>query len=126
MPHILLEYTPNLTETPDFAALFASIHESLEALVGIKLDNCKSRVRVADNFYIGDGSAAHAFVHLEIRFVEGRSRAVKQALGAQCLALLQQVYGASIGEKDLQITVEVDDIIRDFYFKYPEGSLTPQ
>jgi 5-carboxymethyl-2-hydroxymuconate isomerase len=126
MPQIVLEYSSNLPTDVDFKGLFSEIHQALQNIAGIRLDNCKSRARVAEHYFIGDGDVNNAFVHLQIRFIEGRTSAVKQAIGEQCLAMLKQYYSESMAAMDLQITVEIDDLLRDFYFKYPEGSLTPQ
>lgn len=126
MPQIILEYSTNNAAEPDYAVLFGEIHQLLHTVAGIRLENCKSRARLAEDFFIGDGNASNAFVHLQIRIIEGRSSEIKKAIGEKCLALLKRAYAKSVEALELQITVEVDDLIRDFYFKYPEGSLTPQ
>ena len=126
MPQIVLEYSSNLPAVSDFRGLFGDIHQTLQDVAGIRLDNCKSRARVSDDYFIGNGEANNAFVHLQIRFIEGRTPAVKQAVGEQCLTMLKQCYRESMATMELQITIEVDDLLRDFYFKHPGGSLTPQ
>ena len=73
MPHIVLEYSANLYDLPSFSALFAEIHQVLHREGGIRLENCKSRARAAHHYFIADGSPDHAFVHLNIEFVKGRS-----------------------------------------------------
>ncbi|MFT5219331.1 MAG: 5-carboxymethyl-2-hydroxymuconate isomerase [Gammaproteobacteria bacterium] len=125
MPHIVLEYSSNVPRLAGFAELFAEVHQALHSIGGIKLDNCKSRARVADDYYIGDGDSGNAFIHLNIEFVAGRSTEVKQAIGNECLRLLKHYYQQKLSDK-LQITVQIDDLLLDFYFKYPEGTLTKQ
>ena len=125
MPHIILEYSQNLPELPDFRALFDDIHQALHRLGGIKLENCKSRTRTAEHFYIGDGDPDNAFIHLNIEFVEGRSDEVKKAIGQECLELVKRYYHMHLSEA-LQITVKIDDIPLDFYFKDPAGTLNYQ
>ena len=65
-------------------------------------------------------------MHLDMRFLEGRSTEVKQAIGQQSLDLLLAWFRRSADRLDLQITVEIQDIRRSSYFKYPAGTLTPQ
>ena len=113
MPHIVLEYSENLPELPDFSALFNDIHQASNRIGGIKLDNCKSRTRVAEHCYIGGGDPDNAFIHLDIEFVKGRSDEVKQ------------YYHQHLSDA-LQITVKIDDIALDFYFKDPAGTLNYQ
>ena len=122
MPHVVLEYSDNLSPLPDFRALFDDIHRALNRIGGIRLDNCKSRARAASHCYIGDGNPANAFIHLGVEFVAGRSPEVKQAIGQECLDLLQRHYQPQLSER-LQITVKIDDIALDFYFKHTAGSL---
>ena len=123
MPHIVLEYSANLYVLPSFSKLFSEIHQVLNRVGGVKLENCKSRARAADHFYIADGNPKHSFVHLVIEFVEGRSDDIKREIGNQCLQLVKQYYDAQLSDF-LQITVKIDDILFDYYFKHPEGSLS--
>jgi len=125
MPHIVLEYSDNLPELAEFRALFDDIHQALFRLGGIRLDNCKSRARAAGQVFIGDGDPDNAFIHLHVEFVEGRSDEVRQAIGRECLELIKRYYHKHLSDK-LQITVKVDDIARDFYFKDPAGTLNYQ
>ena len=125
MPHIVLEYSSNLPELPDFHALFNAIHQALNRIGDIRLENCKSRARAADHYYIGDGNPANAFVHLEVEFVRGRSAEIKKAIGQECLELVKRHYHLQLSDL-LQITVKIDDIALDFYFKDPAGTLNYQ
>lgn len=125
MPHIVLEYSANIPELTDFSALFDDLHQALNRIGGIKLDNCKSRARAASHYYIGDGNPDNAFIHLDIEFIKGRSAEVKQAIGRECLDLVKRYYHLHLSDA-LQITVKIDDIALDFYFKDPAGSLNYQ
>ena len=126
MPHLVLEYSANVDCPPDLPVLFGQLHDVLEESGGIRRENCKSRARVADPFLVGSGGESGAFVHLDIRFLEGRSAEVKQAIGQLSLDLLLAWFRRSADRLDLQITVEIQDIRRSSYFKYPAGTLTPQ
>ncbi len=126
MPQIVLEYSSNVLKQSGFALLFADIHQILHERAGIKLDNCKSRALRYDEFYVGDGHPSNAFVHLDIRFIEGRSEEAKQSVGIASLNRLKQFFEKSVARLDLQITVELGDIQRSCYFKFPEGTLTVQ
>lgn len=123
MPHLTIEYTKNLTPTHPFDGLFGRLHAVLTELGGIKPVNCKSRAVKVDQYYVGVGAADSAFVHADVRFLEGRSAVVKQDIGRAILAVLRENFPPPANVRDLQITVEVRDIQRSMYFKYPEGSL---
>jgi 5-carboxymethyl-2-hydroxymuconate isomerase len=125
MPHNVLEYSANIPRLDNFSELFAELHQILNKVGGIKLGNCKSRARMAEDFYVGDGSSANAFIHLDVEFVQGRSTDVKRQIGQKSLNLLKQHYADHLTD-DLQITINIRDISLEFYFKHPEGSLNYQ
>jgi len=123
MPHLTIEYTRNLRQNAQFDGLFARLHAALAELGGIKQANCKSRAVELDQFHVGEGAANAAFVHADVRFLEGRSAEVKQGIGRAILAILRDGFPGPADVRDLQITVEIRDIQRSMYFKHPEGSL---
>lgn len=122
MPHIVLEYSENLPELADFPGLFSDVHQALNRIGGIRIENCKSRVLVARHCFVGAGDASSSFIHLQISFVSGRTAEVRRALGEACLELLKSHYRQQLSE-DLQITVLIGEIALQDYFKYPEGTL---
>lgn len=122
MPHLTLEYTDNVVPSLNFGQVFARLHRVLAEVGGIPLGNCKSRAIRLDDYFVGEGGAGQAFVHLTIRFLAGRSTELKQRIGSQSLAVLQQHF-PPLAERDLQLTVEIQEIERATYFKFPEGTL---
>ena len=125
MPHLTLEYTSNLDEWASNPHLLVALHRILATTGGIKIENCKSRWRMVEEWAVGDGEGESAFVHLDVRFMEGRPQALKEAIGMEALGLLEDHFQVDPAELDLQITVEIQDIRRDAYFKYPSGTLDP-
>ncbi|MCH8127058.1 5-carboxymethyl-2-hydroxymuconate Delta-isomerase [candidate division KSB1 bacterium] len=123
MPQLILQYTANIDQEISFQDLFVKLHNILADIGGIKIDNCKSRAFKLDNYYIGRGETSNAFINLDIHFLEGRPQTLKKEIGSQILEALKEIYSQSISELNLQITVEIKDIERDVYFKYPPGSL---
>jgi 5-carboxymethyl-2-hydroxymuconate isomerase len=116
MPQIILEYTSNLP-APDEKPLFLSIHRILQNVAGISIENCKSRILRHDLFLIGEGEADRAFIHLQVRFLEGRTDEVKEDVGRRLLSLLESYFRTG-SECRLQISVELGDIKRAAYFKH--------
>jgi 5-carboxymethyl-2-hydroxymuconate isomerase len=124
MPHLTLEYTGGLEPTTPFPALLHTLHGILSD-VGIAVGNCKSRAIPLEVSYVGDGTAEQAFVHLDVRLLEGRPDDVKREIGRRALNALREAFPSPSGQDDLQITVELHDMQRGAYFKSPEGTLTP-
>jgi 5-carboxymethyl-2-hydroxymuconate isomerase len=58
-----------------------------------------------------------------MRFLEGRSLEVQQAVGQGALELLKDHFQPVPQGVELQITVEVGEIRKSTYFKDPPGTL---
>jgi len=125
MPQITLEYTANIGEETDFKNLFLQLHSVLEDTGKINIENCKSRALKHENYAIGKGETENAFVHLTVKILEGRPAELKQKIADNLLSVLVKTYSVSKEQLNLQITVELLDIQRQFYFKYPGNTFTP-
>ena len=119
MPHLILEYTENINPIV-FEQLFAKLHSVLSEIVNIEINNCKSRAVSLGTFYIGEGDSSNAFVSLSVSFLEGRSLDLKQKLGERFLDILKRYYSHLETELNVQISVEIKDIQKPLYFKFPE------
>jgi 5-carboxymethyl-2-hydroxymuconate isomerase len=122
MPHLTLEYPANLRSNFKFDELFSRLHNVLAEVGGIAKGNCKSRAIERDRFFVGEGDNA-GFVHLDVRFLEGRTPELKQEIGLSILAILREYYATESEVGAPQVTVEIHDIERAAYFKFPEGTL---
>jgi 5-carboxymethyl-2-hydroxymuconate isomerase len=118
MPHITLELSDNLPLSDvHFPKFFAELHQVLVSNLGVALLNCKSRLVRHKNFYVADGNNAHAFAHLEIKILEGRSTAEIIGMGNIVLELLIRTFETSHKELIFQPSVEVIGIEPANYFK---------
>lgn len=122
MPHLTLEYSANLRSDFEFEALFSRLHGVLAEVGGIEKRNCKSRAVERNHYYVGDGDGT-GFVHVDVRFLAGRTPALKKQIGQKILDVLCEYYAVQGEESAPQITVEIRDIDRAVYFKFPEGTL---
>ena len=116
MPHLSLEYSANLEIKKDFRELFSLLHKVLAEEAGILESHCKSRAVMRQDYFIADGKAQHAFVHLEVAILQGRTNSIKKKLGDSLLQALKQHFGTPPG---LQISIEIRDMKKDQYHKYP-------
>jgi len=123
VPHITLEVTCNVDTGDDPQELLAGLHRLVHEIGGARLGNCKSRLRLLETFRVGDGAPGSGFVHCEIRLLEGRPVEAKQELGRAALEFLTGRLAPVSAKLDLQVTVEVGDLPKALYFKYPAGTL---
>lgn len=120
MPLITLEYTDNIKDPIDFKTLFHEVHQTAKKVANVNPANCKSKANALDCYFVGNGENENAYVHLDFFFLEGRSPEMKKSLGEELLKLLQRHYQKASEKFNTQITVRIEDIKRDFHFKYPE------
>ena len=117
MPHLTIEYSPNLGAFPEAQAaaeLNASVCASPEVLDEADL---KSRfVRCAPTFQIGTVLAGRAFVHAQLRLLAGRSPEAKQDLAGRVASVLRRVTPRPDGVM-VQLSVEIVDMDRPSYVK---------
>ncbi|TAE28962.1 MAG: 5-carboxymethyl-2-hydroxymuconate Delta-isomerase [Candidatus Kapaibacterium sp.] len=117
MPHLVLEYSTNIVEQPDFERLFSRMHWILTETGAFKLADIKSRAVPCPTFYLADGNANNAFVHVRLEILEGRSHDVKKQAGERLLTLLKETFALSVEQRSCALSVELRDMQRDAYFK---------
>ena len=122
MPQITLQFTDNIKSLPKFNELFSEVHAAINAIAGIKIENCKSKAIQIERYYIGVGTNNKGFIHLEVKILEGRTAEIKSEMGKSLLQILKNKFKESISSLDLQITIEIIDILKNCYYKYPEGT----
>ena len=118
MPHITLEYSANLVETVDQARLFDELHTALLELEAFPRSDIKSRVVRHATYYIDDGEARHAFVHLDFSLLAGRDISVRQRIVQICSRVLTQYFSRSLNDLNCQLSIEVREIERSTYIKH--------
>lgn len=119
MPQIKLEYTSNITHDINFEELFSEIHRVLSDVGNNDINSCKSRAIKVDDYFIGNCEIENAFVHLEIKMLEGRDEELKRKIGWESMKILEDFYYQCFTEFRFQITTEIIDIVKSNYFKIP-------
>lgn len=116
MPHLIVEYTPNLA---GFAAddILAALNDSLTASGEVNTESdLKSRAVAVDTFRIGNQPAQRAFVHATLRLLAGRTPEAKRALSDRVAAVLRERVPRPTGVL-VQLSVEIVDMDRPSYSK---------
>ena len=96
MPHIVLEYSANLSGQLDFEAFLGSLHAAALATGVFPIGGIRVRAYQADHYLIADGHPDNAFVHIMLRVghgrdLETRKRACDAIFAAAC-EHLQPLY----------------------------------
>ncbi|NDV13196.1 5-carboxymethyl-2-hydroxymuconate Delta-isomerase [Crenobacter caeni] len=115
MPHLIVEYSENLTQF-DPSACLAAANVALVASGHFEEVDVKSRAHCISTFRIGEQPNGRAFVAARLFILSGRSLQIKQDLSLRILQTLQEQVPSGTGMAT-QISVEVVDIDRGCYAK---------
>ena len=115
MPHLTLDYSPNL---PGFdpAAALAAINQAAVASGLFDEADIKSRAIACAHFQVGLQPTGRAFAHLRAALLAGRSPAQRKELADRLLAALNATVDRKNGLK-IQLSVETVEIDRASYAK---------
>lgn len=110
MPHIVLEYSANLSAQLDFGAFLESLRDSALATGVFPLGGIRVRAYQADHYLIADGYPDNAFVHITLRVGHGRDLETRkracEAIFATACEFLQPLYD----RLPLGISLEMQEI----------------
>ncbi|CAL9632285.1 5-carboxymethyl-2-hydroxymuconate Delta-isomerase [Streptomyces sp. NPDC057375] len=112
MPHLVLEYSANVREDMDTAALFGKLHTALVVAGGFRLQDFKSRAVRMNRYFIGDGSHEQSFVNLDVRTFGGKSTEARTAISEAALAVLAEAFATTLRETACDISVQVTELDR--------------
>lgn len=128
MPHIVLEYSRNLSTTIDASALLDQLHRALGGTESFEADRIKARAIELDNYSIGDKEGG-GFMHASVTFSRGRSERARADLGNRLLEIL--LTEASPSGLEVSRSVEIRQFEPGMYFNDRDhepvtGELTAQ
>jgi 5-carboxymethyl-2-hydroxymuconate isomerase len=121
MPHLHMEYTPNLPAL-DVGTALLRLNQTLMASGQFAAEfDIKSRAVQVGAFRVGTGLGERAFVHVKLALLSGRSAEVKKQLSQSLLAVLQELceWPADV---EVQLCAEILDIDRESYTKTAIGN----
>lgn len=110
MPHLVLEFSDNILEKRDFSDLFQKCHVILSQTLPSDIEGCKSRAIEQKIYYIGNGSASHAFVHVSLKVMPGRSLDTLQQTGENLMKVFKNYFSESFKKFKLQLTLEITEL----------------
>ena len=108
MPHLIVEYTDNLSAEGDISGLLRKANAVLIAQGGVfKPGAVRSRACALHEYCMADGEADYAFVHCTLKIGAGRTADEKQRA---CTALFQMIkdhFAALYAQRYLALSLEL-------------------
>ena len=113
MPHVVIQYTPNIDADMD-----ALCRELLAVLIEQKDENGKQLYPIggtrvlaypAQHYAVADAKRDYAFMYINARIAEGRSDAAKQKTGDAMLAVVKRRFVELFENRLIGITLQIDE-----------------
>ena len=110
MPHVIVEYSDNLSDSVDLEALADNLHDV--GLASGLMDIAALRTRFAERkiYRIADCHPANSFMHIVARLREGRDKNDLRALAQAFLTVARAALDAGKPMKPYALTVEIHEI----------------
>ncbi|MFZ4967883.1 5-carboxymethyl-2-hydroxymuconate Delta-isomerase [Pseudomonas gingeri] len=116
MPHVFLEYTPNLSDFDADKALLRINHALVASGQFAAESDIKSRATRLTTFRVGTGLGERGFVHVKLELFGGRSVEVKKQLSESILSSLKDLDGWP-STVEVHLSVDVVDMVRETYLQ---------
>jgi len=110
MPHITIEYSRNVEEHVDVAALLREVHDAALSTGLIPIGGLRTRVAPRDLYRIADGNERNMFVAVTARIAAGRSPEQRSAVLRALTDAADARLGAVRATEPLALSVELQEI----------------
>ena len=115
MPHIIVEYSDNLSQKLTESKVMRALHDCVAAH-NIEAYKIKTRMLKLSDYIIGEGQPQNSMVHVTLLLLEGRGTDFSETLGADFHDCLKTTL-ADQGVTDCATTLEVREMNSNLYFK---------
>jgi 5-carboxymethyl-2-hydroxymuconate isomerase len=113
MPHIQIDYSPNLEARLDIAALCRALRDAAVETGVLPLVGIRVRATACTHVVIADGSPDHAFLDISLRLRAGRSAEEKIRATAHIFAAAETFCAGALATSSLMLSFEMRDIDPD-------------
>ncbi len=110
MPHVMIDYSPNLEGRLDVAALCSTLRDAAVATGILPLAGVRVRATAATHVVIADGNPDHAYLDISLRLRGGRSQGDKARATAAIFAVAETFCADVLATSSLMLSFEMRDI----------------
>lgn len=131
MPHLAIQYTPNIESKTDMTALCKKLAKTITSIkddAGVQIfptGGTRVLAYPATHFAVADSSRDMAFVYLHFRVMQGRTPLMLQRTGEILSKATHEHFAAILESKDpyLSITFQVEESVEVFDLRH--GTIAP-
>lgn len=110
MPHIQIDYSPNLEARLDIAALCRRLRDAATETGIFPLAGIRVRATACNHAVIADGNPDHAFLDISLRLRGGRSPEAKAAATAHVFSAAEAFCAEVLETSSFMLSFEMRDI----------------
>lgn len=110
MPHIMLDYSPNLETRLDIPGLCRVLRDATVATGILPLAGVRVRATACTHVVIADGDPQHAFLDISLRLRGGRSLEARERATAQIFAAAEAYCADLLSTSSFLLSFEMRDI----------------
>lgn len=119
MPHVIIEYTDNLTGETDIPTLLEDIHRVLIGHADVfPTGGIRSRAIALHDYRVADGREDDAFVHVTLKIGAGRSEEVKKAVGDELFGVIKAHFAELFARRYLALSMELQEFSEAGTYKH--------
>lgn len=118
MPHFHIDYSANLEEVVDMAALCEAIRAEASRIEAFPMPGIRVRATCVDHWAMADGDPKHGFIDLSIRLREGRPDDVKKDAVTRIFATFRDFLAPAMETRSIALSAEMRDINADLSPKF--------
>lgn len=113
MPHIQIDYSPNLEDRLDIAGLCRCLRDAGVETGVLPLAGLRVRAIAANHVVIADGNPDHAYLDISLRLRGGRTDEAKAAATAHIFAAAEAFCTEVLATSSFMLSFEMRDIDPD-------------
>lgn len=113
VPHLTIDYSPNLEEAVDIAALCDVIRRAAIGTGVFPMPGVRVRAHRAAHVSIADGDAQHGFIDISVRLRAGRPKDAKERATQMIFDAAYDFLAPVMRRRSIALSLEMRDIDPD-------------
>lgn len=113
MPHIQIDYSPNLEDRLDMAGLCRTLRDAAVETQILPMAGLRVRATACSHVVIADGNPDHAFLDISLRLRGGRTAEAKAQATNHIFAAAEAFCADVLATSSLMLSFEMRDIDPD-------------
>lgn len=113
MPHVVIEYSPNLEDAADIKGLCEVLRKTAAELEIFPMTGVRVRATRTDHYTVADGDPENGFIDITVRLRGGRPLDARKAAAAALFDAAETYLAALLEARPVMLSLEMRDIDPD-------------